>query len=172
VACGTGDVIGEMSTTVPCIGLDINENFIKLCDKNHPHDHMEFHVADALHLVEWWKSKGYDKKFSKPLVTCVSNTLNIMPEHLRGGVLEQILALSGKTGLCMVTYWNGNFFANAVMNYYKKNEPLCGKFHVHTHVDWDHRHNLGCGYGGLLRRLWKECLVWSGLTNPCQSRLL
>jgi SAM-dependent methyltransferase len=140
VGCGTGDVIGEMNTTVPRVGLDINEDFIKFCQENHPHDHCEFHVADALNLVDWWKSKGWDKQFSKPLVTCVNNTLNIMPEHLRGGVLEQMLALAGSDGLCLVTYWNGNFFSHAVMNYYKKNEPLCGKFHVHTHVDWDHRH--------------------------------
>ena len=33
----------------------------------------------------------------------------------------------------------GNFFSHAVMNYYKKNAPLCGEFDVHKHVDWDNR---------------------------------
>jgi sarcosine/dimethylglycine N-methyltransferase len=39
----------------------------------------------------------------------------------------------------MVSYWNGNFFSHAVMNYYQRNEPLCGAFDVHEHVDWDQR---------------------------------
>jgi len=39
----------------------------------------------------------------------------------------------------MVSYWNGNFFSHAIMNYYKKNPSLCGQFDVHQHVDWDNR---------------------------------
>jgi sarcosine/dimethylglycine N-methyltransferase len=146
VGCGTGDVIGELtSVQVPRIGLDINVEFIQHCLDYHNHEsstngECEFHVADALHLVEWWKDQGLDKKYSKPLVTCVNNTLNIMPEHLRGGVVAQMLALAGDEGMCMASYWNGNFFSHAIMNYYKKNEALCGKFEVHDgHVDWEHR---------------------------------
>mmetsp|Transcript_26042 Transcript_26042/g.61825 ORF Transcript_26042/g.61825 Transcript_26042/m.61825 type:complete len:645 (+) Transcript_26042:622-2556(+) len=150
VGCGTGDVIGEMASTVtsdgkkftvPCIGLDINKEFVEFCKVQHGehHDHLEFHVADALSLVDWWKSKGLDKLYSKPLVTCVNNTLNIMPEELRCDVVDQMLALAGPDGLCMVSYWNGNFFSHAVMNYYQKNEPLCGAFDPHQHVDWDER---------------------------------
>jgi SAM-dependent methyltransferase len=140
VGCGTGDVIGAMNDTdIPRFGLDINEEFIRFCREQFPSPSVEFHVADALFLVDWWKSKGLDKKFHKPLVTCVNNTLNIMPEHLRGGVVEQMLNLAGPNGLCMASYWNGNFFSHAIMNYYKKNEPLCGQFEVHQHVDWEKR---------------------------------
>jgi ubiquinone/menaquinone biosynthesis C-methylase UbiE len=141
VGCGTGDVIGELTTDIPRIGLDINEEFIQHCLDNHKSEGCEFHVADALHLVQWWKEQGLDQKFSRPLVTCVNNTLNIMPEHLRGGVVAQMLALAGEKGMCMASYWNGNFFSHAVMNYYRKNEALCGKFDLHDggHVDWEHR---------------------------------
>jgi ubiquinone/menaquinone biosynthesis C-methylase UbiE len=147
VGCGTGDVIGEMSANVkvPRIGLDINQEFIKHCVEHHKHPDQkngdcEFHVADALHLVEWWSEMGLDKKFKKPLVTCVNNTLNIMPEHLRAGVVAQMLKLAGDDGMCMASYWNGNFFSHAIMNYYKKNAALCGKFELHDgHVDWEHR---------------------------------
>jgi SAM-dependent methyltransferase len=139
VGCGTGDVVGEMDSPIPRYGLDINQEFIKFCKENHSKDGVEFHVADALHLVDWWKEKGLDTKFKKPLVTCVNNTLNIMPEQMRGQVIDQMLALAGPQGMCLVTYWNGNFFSHAVMNYYKKNEPLCGRFEVHEHVDWDRR---------------------------------
>ena len=144
VGCGTGDVIGEMNTNatpvkIPCIGVDINQEFIDFCRENHPHEHCEFHLADALKLVDWWTEKGFDKLYKKPLVICVNNTLNIMPHELRGGVVDQMIALAGSQGICLVTYWNGNFFSHAVMNYYKKNQPLCGKFDLFKHVDWDKR---------------------------------
>jgi len=152
VGCGTGDVIGELkNVSVPRIGLDINVEFVKHCLEHHTSSKgnnessnciadCEFYVADALHLVDWWKEKGWHTKYHKPLVTCVNNTLNIMPEHLRGGVVAQMLKLAGDEGMCMASYWNGNFFSHAIMNYYKKNEALCGKFEVHDgHVDWEHR---------------------------------
>lgn len=139
VGCGTGDIIGELNTKIQCYGLDINLEFLEFCREHHPHDHCEFHEADALKLVDWWKQKGFFEKYKKPLITCVNNTLNIMPESLRGGVIEQMLALAGDEGICMVSYWNGNFFSHAIMNYYKKNPNLCGKFEVHKHVDWDAR---------------------------------
>lgn len=108
VGCGTGDVIGEMNTSqpvkIPCIGVDINKEFIEFCHEHHPHERCEFHVADALKLVDWWTEMGFDKLYSKPLVICVNNTLNIMPHELRGGVVDQMLSLAGKDGLCLVTY--------------------------------------------------------------------
>jgi hypothetical protein len=70
---------------------------------------VEFHVANALFLVDWWNSNGLDKRFNKPFMTCVNSTLNIMPEQLRGSVVEQLLNLAGPTRLCMVSYLNGNF---------------------------------------------------------------
>lgn len=62
-----------------------------------------------------------------------------MPHELRGGVVDQMIAVAGSEGLCMVSYWNGNFFSHAVMNYYKENPQLCGEFDVHTHCDWEKR---------------------------------
>ena len=139
VGCGTGDIIGQMSTVIPRYGLDINEEFILFCCEQHSHTNMDFRVVDALHLVEWWKSQGLDTKFHKPLVIYTSNTINIMPKHIRGVVVNQMLALAGSDGLCMISYWNGNFFSYAVMEYYKKNVPLCGEFDINKHVDWENR---------------------------------
>lgn len=76
VGCGTGDVIGELDTSIQCYGLDINPKFIDFCNHNHPHDHCEFLVQDACTLEDWWKSLG--GKYKNPLVVCVNNTLNIM----------------------------------------------------------------------------------------------
>jgi SAM-dependent methyltransferase len=143
VGCGTGDIIGLMNeqkpllrtsitnlkglidgsskqeqmvaTTIPCIGVDINKDFIDFCQKQHPYDSCSFVVADALLLQEWWIINGYNKKYNKPLVICVNNTLNIMPNELRGGVVDQMIAVAGNDGLCMVSYWNGKFLLFVVV---------------------------------------------------------
>ena len=53
VGCGTGDVIGEMNNTkIPRFGLDINEEFIRFCREQYSGNDVEFHVTDALFLVE------------------------------------------------------------------------------------------------------------------------
>lgn len=137
VGCGTGDIIGELNVNVPCYGLDINTSFLEFCRDNHPHDHCEFLYGDATDLVPWFAS--FNGKYKKPLVTCVNNTLPIMPESIRGKVVAEMLAISGEQGRCLVTYWNGNFFSHAVMNYYQTNQELCGQFDMQKHINWDTR---------------------------------
>ena len=136
VGCGTGDIIGEMNqqkilrtsitnlkdlesnntpmnseqmVTIPCIDVDFNKEFIDFCIQQHPHESCEFVVADALQLHAWWIEQGHDQTYHKPLVICVNNSLNIMPHELRGGVVDQMIAVASKDGLCMVSYWNGTY---------------------------------------------------------------
>lgn len=140
VGCGTGDVIGELQLgdDVPRLGLDINHKFIHHCKSTH--EGCEFLVVDACFLNQWWKQYNHNGRFKKPLVTCVNNTLNIMPEEIRGKVVDQLLAVAGNQGgRCLVTYWNGIFFSHAVMGYYKTNKDLCGPFDIKKHVDWEAR---------------------------------
>mmetsp|Transcript_49081 Transcript_49081/g.59211 ORF Transcript_49081/g.59211 Transcript_49081/m.59211 type:complete len:561 (+) Transcript_49081:39-1721(+) len=139
VGCGTGDVIANMDTKIQRYGLDINAEFVNFCKDTYEVDNCEFLVVDAIFLEEWWKKEGLDKKFSKPLVSCVNNTLNIMPDGLRGRVIDQMLHIAGPDGVCMATYWNGNFFSHAILEYYKKNPQLCGEFDIDKHVNWDKR---------------------------------
>lgn len=109
VGCGTGDVIGFLQTDIPCIGVDINKEFVEFCkNKYNGQEGHEFYVADALELTQWWMKMGFHDKYNKPLVTCVNNTLNMMPENMRGSVVDEMLTLAGPGGLCLVTYWNGN----------------------------------------------------------------
>lgn len=139
VGCGTGDIIGKLNVDIPKYGIDINSDFVEFC--RNKYDHCDFHVADAIEFVEWWKQFGAGK-FKKPLITCVNNTLNIMPEELRGAVISQLIQVAGKEGRCLATYWNGHFFSHALLNYYKANEDLCGNFDVKKHVDWEQRQLL------------------------------
>jgi sarcosine/dimethylglycine N-methyltransferase len=137
VGCGTGEIIGSLKTDVACFGVDLNERFIEHCKQHHAKPNLSFAVLDILKLQEWW-DKETGGKYKKPLVLCVNNTLNIMPEQLRGRVVEQMLSVSGKEGRCLVTFWNGTFFSHAIMNYYMRNQELCGKFSMGD-VNWDDR---------------------------------
>ncbi|CAB9504803.1 Sarcosine/dimethylglycine N-methyltransferase [Seminavis robusta] len=153
VGSGTGDIIGlvdqnadasiaDRLAEIPRFGLDINPDFVEFSKSTHNTEgRCTFLVQDVtVMLDEFWLKNGYDQQFQRPLVVCVNNTLNIMPEKLRGATVAQMLAIAGDEGRCGVSYWNGNFFSHAVMNYYKKNGNLCGKFDVNKHVNWEERH--------------------------------
>lgn len=139
VGCGTGEVIGFLDgTDTPRIGVDINPDFINHCKATYKGDNLEFHVADAMKLDEWWASMGYDKKYKAPLMVCPNNTIMIMPEEIRDTVIDQMRVVAGIEGRIVVTYWNGKMFAHGVMGFYRKNSDLCGTFDLtEEHVDWD-----------------------------------
>lgn len=152
VGSGTGDIVGLIDSSadesiasrlleIPRYGIDLNADFVGFADKAHnPGRRCEYLVGDATTMVdEFWKKRGLDKKYKRPLVICVNNTLPIMPEKLRGAVVAQMLTIAGDEGRCLCTYWNGNFFSHAIMNYYKKNANLCGKFDENQHVSWAKR---------------------------------
>lgn len=136
--CGTGDIIGNLNTKLPRYGVDINDRFIQHCKQHHQHDNCHYEELDVLKLEEWWAPIQAEHNYKKPLLLCVNNTLNIMPEEIRGNVLDQMLKVCGPEGRCVVTYWNGHFFSHAVMNYYMRNAELCGTFDF-SHVDFDNR---------------------------------
>lgn len=141
VGCGTGEVIGFLEGTgTPRIGVDINEDFVNHCKTTYKDKGLEFHVADAMKLDEWWTEKGYDKKYKAPLLVCPNNTIMIMPEEIRDIVIEKMRVVAGIEGRIVVTYWNGRMFAHGVMGYYRKNSDLCGTFDLtDEHVDWDNK---------------------------------
>lgn len=141
VGCGTGEVIGFLDGTgTDRIGVDINDDFINHCRTNYVSDGLEFHVADAMKLGEWWVKMGYDKKYKSPLMVCPNNTIMIMPEEIRDTVIEQMRVVAGIEGRIVITYWNGRMFAHGVMGYYRKNSDLCGTFALtEEHVDWQNK---------------------------------
>ena len=138
VGCGTGDVIGNLETTLPRFGIDINERFIQHCKEHHDHEGCHYEAIDVLVLDEWWKKIQAKHNFQKPLVVCVNNTLPIMPEEIRGKALDQMIKVCGPQGHCVLSFWNGHFFSHAVMNFYHQNANLCGKFDF-SHVDFEGR---------------------------------
>jgi SAM-dependent methyltransferase len=133
-------VIGELAGIdhVLRIGMDFNPRFLSHCKAHYPGENMHFIEQDVTKLTEWWAafSKDNDFKYTKPLLICVNNTLNIMPEEIRGSILNNMIAVAGPKGRCVLSYWNGSFFSHAIMGFYSKNEALCGKFTLDA-VDWD-----------------------------------
>lgn len=111
VGCGTGEVIGHLDELkTPRIGVDINPDFVQHCDatyKGSATSKVEFYVADAMKLAEWWSSMGFDKKYKAPLMVCPNNTIMIMPEEIRDTVIEEMRLVAGIEGRIVITYWNG-----------------------------------------------------------------
>ncbi|KAL7483897.1 hypothetical protein ACHAW6_009537 [Cyclotella cf. meneghiniana] len=142
VGCGTGEVIGHLhELKTPRIGVDINPDFVKHCTEAYESSAtspIEFHVADAMKLDEWWAFMGFGKKYKAPLMVCPNNTIMIMPEEIRDTVIEKMRVVAGIEGRIVITYWNGKMFAHGVMGFYKKNADLCGTFDLtQDHVDWE-----------------------------------
>lgn len=111
VGCGTGEVIGHLhELTTPRIGVDINPDFVKHCTEAYESSAtspIEFHVADAMKLDEWWAFMGFGKKYKAPLMVCPNNTIMIMPEEIRDTVIEKMRVVAGIEGRIVITYWNG-----------------------------------------------------------------
>ena len=132
---GTGDIVGELKTHVPRIGVDLNPAFVEHCQDRY--EDVDFFELNCLQLADWWKKKGYADKFKKPLVVCVNNTINIMPESIRSSVIAQLLEVAGPNGRCVLSYWCGYYFSHALKSFYKSNPTLCGKFDFNKHVDFE-----------------------------------
>lgn len=111
VGCGTGEVIGLLSElNTPRIGVDINPDFVSHCTSQYKDSNtssVEFFVADAMKLDEWWTEMGFDKKYKAPLMVCPNNTIMIMPEEIRDTVIEKMRVVAGIEGRIVITYWNG-----------------------------------------------------------------
>ncbi len=138
--CGSGEILGELTlrTDIPCVGMDINKDFIDHCRKNYPKG--EFIECSVLDCEKIFAERGYDKRFKRPLIICCNNTLPILPEEIRSQVVSLMLKVAGDRGKVLVTLWDGRFFPHAVMSYYKKNPALCGDFEIEDAVDFGRRH--------------------------------
>lgn len=138
--CGSGEILGELSlrSNIPCVGMDINPDFIEHCRRHYPKaDFIETSVLDVETVFE---ERNYHKKFKKPLIMCCNNTLPILPEEIRSKVVSLMFKVAGADGKILITFWDGRFFPHAVLSYYKKNPQLCGDFDVEDSVDFEARH--------------------------------
>jgi len=136
VGCGTGEaLIPHYDDAKYLVGVDFNQQFIDFCNGNIPPSHKDKvrhicgnalqlkTVLQELHPQEW---SDWDEMAK--VVTCVGNTIGIMPAAIKAAVYNQMAEVAGRTGIAIMVYWNGNKFGDAVQNFYFKNPQLCGEF--------------------------------------------
>lgn len=135
VGCGTGESLVSLTDYAKhCLGLDFNPLFIDFCNKKaSKKDNLSFIEMDGTKLVQKLLPKY---KGQHNVVTCLGNTVGIMPKEVRDNILVQMGEFVETQGIAIVVYWNGNSFGDAVQNFYHKNPQLCGKF-TGANVDFD-----------------------------------
>lgn len=133
VGCGTGEFIRPIADHFRlAVGLDFNQNFIDFCNDNIPKgkEHKQQYICgDACDLVEVVKKECPAHVMTDTkIVTCVGNTIGIIPVNLKERVYRQMTALAGEDGVIVVVYWNARSFGDACQNFYHANPQLCGPF--------------------------------------------
>ena len=117
------------------VGVDFNQAFVDFCNGNVPDSHkgkVRHLCGDAVQLDavlrELRPAAWTDWDETVKVVTCVGNTIGIIPPEIKPAVYKQMAHVAGKQGVAIMVYWNGNRFGDAVQHFYHKNPQLCGPF--------------------------------------------
>ncbi len=136
IGCGTGEAMGPLVDSAKyLIGIDFNPHFIDFANKILPDSQkhkVKFLTGDAQELEKILADPNQvDPAWVKDtvkVVTCLGNTMGIMPPEVRVNSYKQMKLVAGHDGCMICVYWNGNKFGDALQNFYHKNPQLCGKF--------------------------------------------
>ena len=126
VGCGTGESllpVARSGRVGACLGVDVNPKFITYCNeaKEATDQNVLFLAEDATNLSTVL-TQVWDKEDAGPkIVTCLGNTVGIMPVPVKDAVLVEMAEVAGDDGIAIVVYWNGNYFGDALQNFYFKN---------------------------------------------------
>ena len=111
------------------IGVDLNPKFVDYCNTLQAPPNLQFRVGDAQDLSQIVGAALRPEDRARPRVCiCVGNTMGIIPEPIRSAAWKEMLRCCGQTGLCIVVFWNGRWFGDAVQHFYHPNPQLCGPF--------------------------------------------
>jgi PhzF family phenazine biosynthesis protein len=144
VGCGTGKFCMEFVGQVRWIvGLDLSDSLLVEARRRLPEsDRSTFLIegdASQLDLV-LRTALGNEHPIweSRRVVTCVMNTLGIMPEAIRQAVVTEMVRVAGREGLIYLVVFNGSAFRTGVEQFYRPNPQLCGELSEED-VDWRSR---------------------------------
>lgn len=151
VGCGTGEMllplVGAGTPFKHVIGVDINPQFIEHCKKELKTleeekgeagvaTNVHHVVGDVLELGEVMrdtmaKANVDDFMEGRRVVSCVGNTIGIMPEdiggvNIRARCYTEMANLAGSNGVAVMVYWNARRFPDALKDFYGKHPELCG----------------------------------------------
>lgn len=130
VGCGTGQFCRRLTDdALAVIGVDISTAMTDELARRSAHDLLLIH-GDARYLSTLLAEHGtflwLDEEGSGPLVTCVMNTLGIMPSGTRWDVLHQMGLTAGPHGRVFLAVFNGDHFERGIEELYRPNPGLCG----------------------------------------------
>eukprot|EP00929_Paragymnodinium_shiwhaense_P108381 TRINITY_DN746_c0_g1_i1.p1 TRINITY_DN746_c0_g1~~TRINITY_DN746_c0_g1_i1.p1 ORF type:complete len:1119 (-),score=337.96 TRINITY_DN746_c0_g1_i1:216-3572(-) len=133
VGCGTGEFVRPLCDHFRLtVGVDFNPNFIEFCNEHIPkgrEDKLKFVLGDATELTALIKRTCPEHmQTDTKVVTCVGNTMGIIPPALKPKVYEEMIKLAGPKGVMVVVFWNARWFGDACQNFYHANPQLCGPF--------------------------------------------
>jgi len=131
VGCGTAELLAYCYPHCKyAIGFDINKKFLDKARELHPEFLRKnaFLVhGNALHLQKvLLKNMPQDFWKTERVVVLVMNTLGIIPETLRKGILKEMINLIGNDGILMLGCWNKNYFELGI-EWYKRHPEICGE---------------------------------------------
>eukprot|EP00929_Paragymnodinium_shiwhaense_P045653 TRINITY_DN2329_c0_g1_i4.p1 TRINITY_DN2329_c0_g1~~TRINITY_DN2329_c0_g1_i4.p1 ORF type:complete len:734 (+),score=189.06 TRINITY_DN2329_c0_g1_i4:1-2202(+) len=133
VGCGTGEFLRPLCDHFRLtVGVDFNANFVEFCNDAIPagrESKLKHVLGDATELCALIKRTcPAHMQTDTKVVTCVGNTMGIIPVHLKRKVYDEMIKLAGPKGVVVVVFWNARWFGDACQNFYHANPQLCGPF--------------------------------------------
>jgi len=134
VGSGTGEALIPLAEHFRyAVGVDFNPNFVEFSNSQVTEDlksKVRFITGDACELGDLLAREAPEMsgKDVPKVVTCVGNTIGIMPDEIKKDVYMEAARVAGKNGIVVMVYWNGNKFGDAVQHFYHANPQLCGEF--------------------------------------------
>lgn len=133
VGCGTchfcGGFIGKAETIV---GVDVSQKSTSEAAQNYANrPELVLVTGDASNLVSLLKKNPAltDVFWTRnKVVSCVMNTLGIMPQEIRPSVVAEMVRLADNGGTVLISVFDGRFFERGVEEFYQHNNQLTGEF--------------------------------------------
>lgn len=131
VGCGTGEALMPLRLSFKyCVGIDFNQRFIDFCNTQVQEgmDNLHYIAGDACELGNLLDAHPVDYTGVPKVVTCVGNTIGIMPDEIKPQIYREMARVAGQDGIAVMVFWNGNKFGDALQHFYHANPQLCGPF--------------------------------------------
>eukprot|EP00613_Pedinella_sp_CCMP2098_P005406 CAMPEP_0171606536 /NCGR_PEP_ID=MMETSP0990-20121206/7821_1 /TAXON_ID=483369 /ORGANISM="non described non described, Strain CCMP2098" /LENGTH=303 /DNA_ID=CAMNT_0012169391 /DNA_START=127 /DNA_END=1038 /DNA_ORIENTATION=+ len=131
VGCGTAELFSQVAKSHfrQTIGIDISANMIECALETHPHlanpDTNCHLIAGNAALLT--KELGRFSIGPDPICCTVMNTFGILPDHLRGLVLQEMWKTVSEGGKLVIGCWEKSSLPLCAKEYYAKYPNLCGQ---------------------------------------------
>lgn len=99
VGCGNGKLVKHLPENIEYLGLDTNENFIKIASEKYPNETIQFRFGDCLELNQ-------EPEVNFDWVFCLAVLHHIPSFDLRVKALKQLRNKVNKEGKIVLTVWN------------------------------------------------------------------